>query len=110
MVAVAARETAARMRPARMPRVRIFISVYFLVCYFFLGAAGRTGALVDGRPGASRLTSQPQSSAAFLAVFWYLVSGSMITLGFVPWILWDRRRHVMEGVGGPDVSRWCSSA
>src|ERR1017187_10269432 len=50
MVAVAATATAARMRPTKRPRVRVFILACFLA-YFFLGGAGTAGAFVFGKPG-----------------------------------------------------------
>src|ERR1035441_1124257 len=98
MVAVAATATAARMRPAKRPRVRVFILVYF-----FLGAAGTAGALLCGIPGISSFTSQPQSSPAFLAVFWYSISLSMMILRFGHSIVWGMRRPLMNMVGVPDT-------
>src|SRR3974390_283109 len=90
---------------AKRPRVRIFISAYFLADYFFLEAAGRAGALDAGKPGTSSLTSQPQSSPAFLAVFWYSISVSMIILRFGHSMLWEMRRPLMNRVGVPEISR-----
>src|SRR5450759_4574240 len=112
MVAAAARATAARMRPVRSPRVRIFILVYFLayffLAYFFLGAGGgpegAPGALGCGMPGTSSLTSQPQSSPAFLAVFWYSISVSMMVLRFGHSMIWGMRRPLMNKVGVPETS------
>src|SRR5450756_685625 len=107
MVAVAARATAARMRHAKSPRVRIFILVFFLayffLAYFFLtaggGPEGTPGALVCGMPGTSSLSSQPQSSPAFLAVFWYSISVSMMIFRFGHSMVWGMRRPLMKRVG-----------
>src|ERR1017187_3986647 len=104
MVAVAAKATAARMRPAKRPRVRVFILACFLA-YFFLGGAGTAGALVCGIPGIWSFTSQPQSSPAFLAVFWYSISLSMMILRFGHSMVWGMRRPLMNMVGVPEMSR-----
>src|ERR1035437_6549691 len=112
MVAVAASATAVRMRLVKSPRVRIFILVF--LAYFFLaaggGPVGSPGALVWGMPGISSLTSQPQSSPAFLAVFWYSISASMMVLRFGHSMTWPMRRPLMNMVGVPLTSSARASA
>src|ERR1035438_2942962 len=111
MVAVAASATAVRMRPVKSPRVRIFMLVF--LAYFFLaggGPEGSPGALVCGMPGISSLTSQPQSSPAFLAVFWYSISASMMVLRFGHSMTWPMRRPLINMVGVPlTSSAWASA-
>src|ERR1035438_9760694 len=113
MVAVAASATAVRMRPVKRPRVRIFMLVRFLAYFFLAGGAGpegSPGAVLWGMPGMSSLTSQPQSSPAFLAVFWYSISASMMVLRFGHSMTWPMRRPLINMVGVPlTSSAWASA-